>query len=41
MVGGRAESLEEGLEMARESVKSGNARKKFEQLKEVTQRYET
>lgn len=41
MVGGKAQSLEDGLEIAQESVNSGNARKKFEQLKEVTQRYET
>ncbi|MBN1294473.1 MAG: anthranilate phosphoribosyltransferase [Candidatus Latescibacteria bacterium] len=34
--GGRAESPEEGIEMARESIDSGNAMNKYEALKEFT-----
>jgi len=41
MVGGKAESLKEGLEIARESVNSGKTRNKFNQLVGETKRYET
>lgn len=41
VVGGVAETIAEGIEVARESVKSGRALEKFEQLVEETQRYET
>ncbi len=41
VVGGVAETLSEGIEIARESVKSGRALKKLDQLVEETQKYET
>ena len=41
VVGGKAETIHEGVNIARESVESGNAFEKFEQLKEETQKYET
>jgi anthranilate phosphoribosyltransferase len=38
-VGGKAETIAEGLDVADESIKSGNALSKLEQLVEDTQRY--
>lgn len=40
MVGGKADSISNGLEAARESIKSGKALEKLEQLVEETKRYE-
>jgi len=40
MVSGLAETLEDGLEIARESVRSGKAREKLEELVAETQKYE-
>lgn len=40
VVGGMTETIAEGIEIAHESVKSGRALEKFEQLAEETQQYE-